>query len=170
MSFLDLAKRRYSVRTYLTKKVEQEQIDRILEAAWVAPTAANKQPQRIFVLQSEEALEKVGKAARVFQAPLVFLICSDTREAWQRRHDGHQSTDIDASIITDHMMLEATELGLGSVWICAFRPQVIIEEFELPEYLVPVNLLAVGYADEEPLSANRHKGLRKEISETVIYK
>ena len=99
----------------------------------------------------------------------MLVVCADHSQAWKRSYDGKQSTDIDASIVTDHMMLEATELGLGSVWICAFRPDIIREEFSLPDALEPVNLLALGYAAGETASSDRHAQTRKPLKETVVY-
>lgn len=169
MSFLDLAKKRYSVRSYTGRKVEEGKVQKILEAGRIAPTGANRQPQRILVLQSSESMEKLRKGARTFDAPLVFLICGDKDEVWTRPYDSYKITDIDTSIVTDHMMLQATELGLGSLWICYFDPEVIRKEFKLPENLVPVNILAVGYRDEEPKSSERHATQRKAMEETVYY-
>lgn len=80
-----------------------------------------------------------------------------------------QIGDIDTSILTDHMMLQATELGLGSVWICYFKPDVISREFGFPENLEPVNILAVGYSDEEAADPERHTRMRIPISQLVSY-
>ena len=115
MDFIELAKRRCSVRAYDDRKVEPEKLERILEAARIAPTAKNLQPVKLLAVQSGEGLEKVGKAANIYGAPLAIIVCADHQRAWTRPFDGKRSTDIDASILTDHMMLEATELGLGSV-------------------------------------------------------
>ena len=134
MDFMELAKRRCSVRAYEDRKVEPEKLERILEAARIAPTAKNLQPVKLLAVQSGEGLEKVGKAANIYDAPLAIIVCADHQRAWTRPFDGKRSTDIDASILTDHMMLEATELGLGSVWICFFKPDVLREEFSLPEH------------------------------------
>ena len=79
-----------------------------------------------------------------------------------------KTTDIDASILTDHMMLAATEQGLGSVWICYFKPDVIKKEFDLPENLEPVNILALGYTNEK-VSTLRHDSQRIPRSELVSY-
>ena len=122
MSFLEMAEARYSVRDYTDKKVEQEKLKKILEAAHVAPTAANKQPARLVVVQEEEGLKKIGKAANIYGAPLAIIVCSDHTKAWTRPFDQKKTTDIDATILTDHMMMEAAELGLGSVWISDFKP------------------------------------------------
>ena len=111
MDFMELAKRRCSVRAYEDRKVEPEKLERILEAARIAPTAKNLQPVKLLAVQSGEGLEKVGKAANIYGAPLAIIVCADHQRAWTRPFDGKRSTDIDASILTDHMMLEATELG-----------------------------------------------------------
>lgn len=169
MSFLDLAKKRYSVRSYSDKKLEKEKLDLILEAAHIAPTGANKQPQKLIVVQEEEGLCKIGKAANIYGAQCAIIVCSDENQVWTRPFDGKKITDIDASIVTDHMMLEATDLGLGTVWICYFKPDVLKAEFDIPDNLVPVNILAIGYTNETALPTDRHNKTRKPVSEIVKY-
>lgn len=169
MDFISIAKKRYSVRKYTEKKVEPEKLEKILESAHVAPTAANRQPVRLIAVQSEEALAKISNAADIYGAPLAIIICADHNRAWTRPYDKKQTVDIDASILTDHMMLQATELGLGSVWICYFKPDVLKKEFALPDNLEAVNILAIGYADEEAASPDRHNEMRIPISQLVSY-
>lgn len=169
MNFLDIAKTRYSVRNYNNKKVEKEKLDKILAAGHVAPTAGNLQPVRLLVVQEQQGLDKISKATNIYNAPLAIIVCSDHSIAWKRPFDNKQTTDIDASIITDHMMLQATELGLGSVWVCYFRPDVIKNEFELPDTLEPINILLLGYSDESPLPSDRHSETRIPLSELVSY-
>lgn len=169
MNFLELAKKRYSVRNYSEKKVEQEKLDKILEAAHVAPTAANLQPVHLIVVQSEKGFEKIGKGANIYSAPLAIIVCVNHYKEWVRPFDEKQSGDIDAAILTDHMMMEATELGLGTVWVCYFKPDVIKKEFSLPDNLEPVNILAIGYSDEKPLDTERHSSMRKPMTELVSY-
>ncbi len=169
MEFLSMAKQRYSVRQYKDMPVEPEKLQKILEAGRVAPTATNAQPQKVYVLQSPEALEKAMEAARFYDAPVLLMVCADKDTAWVRKYDGMNSYQIDASIVTDHMMLQATELGLGSLWICWFKEEVLRQAFDLPENIVPVNLLAIGYADGEAASPERHDEKRKPLSETVSF-
>lgn len=169
MNFLELAKKRYSVRSYTPQKVEEEKLDKILQAAHAAPTAANLQPVRLIAVQSEEGLEKIGKAANIYGAPLAVIVCADHNKAWVRPFDKKQTADIDASILTDHMMLEAAELGLGSVWVCYFKPDIIKKEFELPGNLEPINILAIGYSNEEAADPERHSQTRIPIKELVSY-
>jgi nitroreductase len=169
MSFLELAKKRYAARNYLPKKVEQEKLNIILEAGRVAPTGANLQPQEIIVVQESSGLEKLKKAANIYGAPLAMIVCCNKETVWKRPYDGKTLVDIDTSIITDHMMLQATELGLGTIWICFFKPEVIKKEFALPEYLEPVNILGIGYASGKGALPDRHDKTRKPLSEIVSY-
>ena len=145
MEFLKLAESRFSVRDFKTQKIEPEKLDLILEAGRIAPTAANIQPVRVLVIQSDENLAKIGKAANIYNSPLALIVCADRSSAWVRPFDKMQTTDIDATVVTDHMLLEAADLGLGSVWVCYFKPDVRKKEFDLPENLEPINILAVGY-------------------------
>ena len=170
MEFLDLAKKRYSVRKYQPRKVEEEKLLRILEAGRVAPTAANMQPQQLIVVRETEGLEKLSKAAKIYSAPLAIIVCGDHNKAWKRPYDGKDTVDIDTSIITDHMMLQATELGLGTVWVCYFKADVVKEEFGLPENIEPVNILVIGYAEGESASPDRHDKARLPLKDIVVYR
>ena len=169
MELLEIAKKRFSVRNYTNQKVEPEKLNKILEAAHVAPTAANLQPVHMIVAQSEEALAKIGMAANVYGAPLAIIVCADHSKAWTRPFDNKQTTDIDASILTDHMMLQATELGLGTVWVCFFKPDVIKKEFQLPDNLEPINILAIGYGKGIAEDSERHSETRIPMEELVSY-
>ncbi len=167
--FLELAEDRYSVRKYSNQQIEPEQMKRILRAGQVAPTAANKQPQRIFVLQSEEALEKVKTLTRFdFNAPTVLLICSDSSQSWKAK-DGHDSGPIDCAIVTTHMMLEAFDEGIGSCWVRGFDQNDVSKVFGLPDHLEPVAMLPIGYPakDSHPWPGAHDK--RLPIEETVTY-
>lgn len=105
MNFIELAKKRCSVRKYTAQPVEAEKLEKILEAAHVAPTAANRQPVHLIAVQSKEGLSGVGKAANIYNTPLAIIVCADRDKAWVRPYDSKQVGDIDASILTDHMML-----------------------------------------------------------------
>ena len=155
---------RFATRSYLPQPVEDAKLTRILEAGRLAPTGANAQPQRILVVQSAEGLAKLSQAANIYKAPLALVVCVDTSKAWTRPVDGTNIADIDATIVTDHMMLTAAAEGLNSVWICMFKPDVIRQAFQLPEGLVPVNILALGYSDAQPPAKNR-----KPLDELVTY-
>lgn len=161
MSFLDLAKARYSVRKFNGKKVPENVVKKILEAGMVAPTGCNNHPERIIVVQSGEGIAKIKECTRChFDAPLVFIVCYNKDECWKRPYDGKLSGDIDASIVTTHMMLMASEMGVGSCWVMHYRPEVLKEKFSLPENLESTALLVMGYPAEDSKPAPAHETFR----------
>ena len=167
-SFNDLARVRFAVREYKQTPVEQSKLDSILEAGRLAPTAKNVQPQHIYVLQSAEAIDKINELTRcAYGAPVVFLVCYDTDQVWSK--DGHDTGDMDCSIVGTHMMLEATELGLGTCWVKWFDPAQVAEAFELPANHKPSFLMPCGYAADGVQPSPMHAD-RKPLSETVTYK
>ncbi len=144
--FLELAAVRYSVREFTDAPVKKEDMDRILRAGWLAPTACNRQPQRILVMDSASAMEKLRRCTPChFDAPGAILICYDSKLCWRRSFDGKTSGDIDAAIVTSHMMLAAADIGVGTTWVMFFQPDAVREEFALPDNLEPVALLMCGY-------------------------
>ncbi len=171
MEFLELCKKRYSVRKFSSRKVEDKKIMKILEAGRIAPTAKNSQSHRIFVLKSEDALKKIYKATPMsYNAPLIFFVCYDIESSYKNPADtvykNYDGGEVDAAIVVSSMMYEATELGLGTLWARGFDSRKIIDAFDLPENLRVVCLLDIGYAAEDSEPSERHF-LRKNLSETV---
>ena len=169
LRFLQLAEKRFSVRSYADTPVEQWKIDSILRAAQLAPTAKNLQPQKIYVLKSKEAINKINKiTSRAYQAPVVFVVCYDDNVAWTNPLDDSASSGtMDATIVGTHMMLEATEQGLGSCWIKWFNPKEVADAFGIPENEHPVFLLDVGYPANGVSPSKMHYE-KKEIKDFVI--
>lgn len=169
MKFNELAKSRYSCRKFSDKKVEKEKIEYILKAAQLSPTAVNAQPQKIYVLQSSDALDKVDECTRYgFGASVNFLVCYDKNASWKRGYDGEEFGPVDASIVITHMMLAAAEQGLGTTWVGSFDPAKVCELFSLPENIIPVSFLPTGYPADDACPAPFHDK-RKDISETVVF-
>lgn len=168
MSFSELAKKRWAVRAFKDIPVENEKLEMILEAAKVAPTACNNQPQKIYVVKSAEKLEALAKITPcTFGAPLVFVVGYDVeRSAKGLVYEGHDFGDTDAAIVCTHMMLEATELGLGSCWVGYFSEEKVKEALELPENVRVRDLLPVGYAADNASPAPLHSKYR-EMSDMV---
>ncbi len=167
MDILTIAKERYSVRKFSDRKIGEREAQLILEAGKAAPTACNRQPQRIFLLRSKEALEKWSRCTEChFGEQMVILTCYDKNESWKRVYDGEDSGFTDAAIVATHMMLEAWELGIGSTWVMYFIPEAVREEFSLPDHLVPASALVMGYAAPDASPSPRHSD-RKPLSETV---
>lgn len=170
MDFLRLAAERYSVRKFTDWHLEQEKIDAILKAGHLAPTGCNYQPQRILVLNSDEAIEKLRGCTKChFGAPTAMLICYNTEECWKRtRYDGRSCGVIDASIVTTHMMLQAAAIGVGSTWVMHFDPDAMRREFHIPDHIDPVALLVMGYPAPDAAPLQLH-GEYRPMEEVVVY-
>ncbi len=166
MEFFELIQKRYSVRAYQARPVEEEKLRKVLEAANLAPTAANRQPFRLVVVQTkdrEKDLKRIYSRDWFVQAPLVVCMCAVKSEGWVRR-DGKNYAEVDATIAMDHLILAAADLGLGTCWIAAFDPQATREMLELGEDLEPVALTPLGY----PADSWKPKK-RKTLSDLVRY-
>ncbi|MDR2863893.1 MAG: nitroreductase family protein [Puniceicoccales bacterium] len=169
MSFSTLTTQRYSVRRFKDQPVEERHLSLILEAARNAPTAGNRQPQRILVISQPEGLQKIDRCTRCrFGAPVVLLIGYDPGASWVRPFDGTSSGWVDASIVTTQMMLQATELGLGTTWVMHFDPAKVFEEFSPPANFVPVAMLILGYPAADSVPTDRHT-LRHPLSKLVAF-
>lgn len=168
--FLNLARKRYSVRKFQSAPVEQEKIDRILAAASLAPTACNNQPQKIYVVTSEAARKALAETTPcTFHAPVVFVIGYDkSRSAKGMIYDGYDFGNTDAAIVCTHMMLEATAQGLGTCWVGYFNEEKVKAALGIPEEICIRNLLPTGYAAEDSAPSDRHAASR-EAGEMVAY-
>ncbi len=167
--FMKLAEERYSVRKFQDKKIDKKELEEILKAGHIAPTACNIQPQRILVIESDEALEKLKECTKChFDAPLALLVGYSKSECWKRRYDGKPSGDIDASIVTTHMMLAAQALGIGSTWVMHFDPEKMRKAFNVPEDIEMTALLVMGYPHDEAEPYEGHSTFRS-MDEVVRY-
>ena len=166
MEFDKLIEERFSCREFLDKDINDNDINQILKAANLAPTAKNKQPIKIIVIRNKDLLEKLKLATPcTFNAKLVFVICNDTNKCWIRSTDSKYHGDIDATIVATHMMLEITNLGLGSTFVCAFDKDKLKEVLGLDNNIEPTCILPVGYPKEK-----RSHNTRKDISEIVEFR
>jgi nitroreductase len=151
VDFQELIKNRYSVRAYKPDPVEEDKLARILEAARLAPTAANRQPFRVIVVKTEERKEELGRIYGrdwFVQAPLVLCVCAVPSEAWVRKADGWNAAEVDATIAMAHMVLAAAEEGLGTCWIAAFDPTATREVLGIPPEVIPSAFTPLGYPDD----------------------
>lgn len=162
MNFLDLAKERFSVRAFKSQMIEEEKLAAILEAGRVAPTACNKQPQKIYVVKSAESLEKLSSVCRfTFDAPVVIVVAYDKERSWQNDlMPGYESGETDASIVCTHMMLEAWEQGIGSCWVGWFQADEVKAALFLPENVRVCALLPIGYPAEGAAPTKLHTKIR----------
>ena len=169
MEFDRVIQERYSVRKYSGKAIEEDKLQAVLEAGNIAPTGHNNQPQRIYILKSEEALRKVRELSRcAFNAPVVLLFAYDEDEQWHNPfEEGIASGQQDISIVACHMMLKAWDLGLGTCWVNYFPNSAVHDAFGLPEKEKAVLLMPIGYPADDSTPAPLHSAV-KEISETVF--
>jgi nitroreductase len=166
MDFLDLISARYSVRAYKPDPVPDAVLAKVLEAARLAPTAANRQPFTLIVLRTagrQDELKRVYARDWFGKAPLVVAACGAPGEAWVRR-DGKNYVDVDVTIAMDYLILAATDLGLGTCWVAAFDPSAAREVLCLPDTMEPVAFTPLGY----PADVLRPKE-RKSLRDLVRY-
>ena len=167
MNFTELAKQRFSVRSFKPDALDEKQLDEILEAGRLAPTAKNFQPYHIYVIQSEEARSTINEiTACAYHAPVVLMICADLDQGWVNDCNGHSAAEMDCSIVTTHMMLKAAELGVGSCWVCLFDPAKAKSAFQLPDNYEVCCLLPLGYPADNAAPSERHT-LRKSKQEVT---
>jgi nitroreductase len=166
MEFAELIRTRYSVRAYKPDPIDDDVLNQVLEAARLAPTAANRQPLQLIVIPTEgrEAeLRRIYNRDWFVQAPLVICACGIPAQGWVRS-DGRNYTDVDVAIVMDHLILAATELGLGTCWVGAFDPTAARQVLALPEGVEPIVFTPLGYPADRPKPKKR-----KALSELVRY-
>jgi nitroreductase len=157
MEFSELVEKRYSVRAYKPEPVESDKLQQVLEAARIAPTAANKQPFQLMVIHTkgrEAELKRIYNRDWFVQPPLIICACSVPAQAWIRK-DGKNYSDVDSAIAMDHLILAATNLGLGTCWIAAFDPKAAREVLHLPDDVEPIAFTPLGYPADQPTPKKR---------------
>ena len=162
MDFKDLAQRRYSVRSYQSKPVDREQLLKVIWVALLAPSAVNFQPWKLVVVTDPELLAQLhGCYHREWfkTAPACIVAIGDHDKGWHRPTDGKDYTDMDVAIAVDHLMLAATEIGLGTCWICHFNAEKCAEIFDLPANFEPIAMIPIGYANSGTIPEKKRKTL-----------
>ena len=170
MKFEELAKKRYSCRDLSGKKIDSELIDKIIEAGIAAPTAVNKQPFRIFVMESDEAKENIKKVTKwIFGAETFLVLGVKKDEAWVRKYDDHNFGEVDGAIVGTHMMLQISDLGLETTWVGHFdAPELKRLCPEMNDYEL-IAIFPIGYPAEGAKPSDRHfeRKDKKDIVETL---
>ena len=167
MNFDDVICNRYSARSFSDKKITKEELNKILEAGRIAPTAKNNQPIKIYIVESDIGLAKIDKASPCrYGSQTVLIVCGDKKEAFS--NGSHSTYETDSCIVATHMMLEATNIGVDNIWIRLFDGEILRKEFNLPDNLIPVCLLPIGYKKEECKPSHLHEK-RKNVEEIVDY-
>jgi nitroreductase len=159
--FLDLARKRYSLRSFLIKEIEREKLEYVVEAARYAPSACNLQPVKFYVVTDKDMLSKIHQAyPREWfkKAPCVIVAVGDRQSSWKRA-DGKDHVDVDVAISVDHLTLAASDVGLGTCWVCAFDAKLCHEILNLPVHMEAIALIPIGYPEKEEVKEKRRKSL-----------
>ncbi len=171
MDYVQIVKSRVSVRNYdPDRKIPRDVLKRILEAGRLAPSAANRQPWRFFVITSKDMLDQVKQSyeAPWFQdAPAVLAVAGRRADAWTRKHGGYNSLETDLTIAMDHMILCADSEGVGTCWIAAFDPNLLTSALSLGTDEEVFAITPLGYPrDGYEKQTEKH---RKALEELVTF-
>ncbi len=162
----DCLEERYSCRSFTAEKIKTEELRQILNAARLAPTAANNQPERIIVVENNILLEKLNEATRyTFDAKTILVICYDEKESWKRRNDMADYGIVDATLAASNMVLMATTLGIGSCYVASFDEEKVKFILSLPKEYHVALLIPIGY----PKEVKAHN-TRLDIEDIVEYR
>ena len=150
---------RRSIRKYTTQPVPDEVIKELLEAAMSAPSAGNQQPWQFVVIRERSILDEIPKyhpySAMLKEASVAILVCGDLKS---EKHKGYWVQDYSAA--TQNLLIAAQAKGLGAVWLGVYpredRVDGIRKLLGLPEHIIPLSLIPVGFKGEEKPPANRY--------------
>lgn len=169
MDFKELSKSRYSMRNFLPKEVENECLIEIVKAVNNAPSAVNYQPIKLFVLKNDVSLlQKIAGCYHrewIKSAPVIIVVVGLHNSAWKRSSDNKDFTDIDAAIAIDHLTLQATDMGLGTCWVCNFNTSLCKEILQLQTNEEPIAMVPIGYAATDEIPEKK----RKTIDEISVW-
>ncbi|HNV82333.1 MAG: nitroreductase family protein [Tenuifilaceae bacterium] len=168
--FLSLVESRYSCRSFQNKPIETALLEKVLEAARLAPSAVNAQPLKFIVVTQSPLKEKIVECYYrpwISTAPVLIIACGDHSQSW-RRSDGKDHCDIDVAIAIDHITLAAADSGLATCWVCKFNAMQCAGVLKLPAHISPVAIIPIGYPADNPNDSERHSK-RKPLNEIVSW-
>ena len=169
MDFKEVVKNRYSCKRFNGRQVDSDKLKAILEAGRLAPTAKNLQEQRIYVIQSDEALARIDAATPCrYGAPTVLVVAYDKNNVFTYPGGKCNSGAEDATIVATHMILSAANEGVDSCWLNFFDPEKLAEALGLPENEEILMLMDLGYAEEGIGPLPKHTD-RKRLDQTVSF-
>lgn len=167
MTFLELCEKRFSARKFTDEPVSQSDLDYILKCTQLAPSAVNFQPWKFVIVESEEAKEKLRQCYNrewFATAPMYIVAYKNKQQEWVRKYDQKAHGDVDVSIAVEHICMAATDRGLGTCWVCAYKPEPLAELFPQSEEWEAVAIVPLGHIAEDcPVGEKK----RKELSEIV---
>lgn len=167
MNLLELITKRYSERRYSSQQVTDDDLSYILSCANMAPSAVNKQPWHIYVVRGEKlvAFGDVYRRETFKEAPLCLVVTGNHAQSWHRS-DGKDHCDIDIAIVSDHIIMAATERGINTCWVCNFDVPLCKSLLYLSDDEEPMVLIPMGYALP---GAEPNPKKRKDLNDIVTY-
>ncbi|MGD6810310.1 MAG: nitroreductase family protein [Candidatus Bathyarchaeia archaeon] len=156
MEVFEAIKNRRSIRQFTNQTVSEETVEKLIEAARLAPTAGNAQAYQLVIVQQEAQKQRLTYAAfgqkQIHTASVVFVICVDLKKAKDSYGDRGLSLYCiqDTAAVTENILLAACSLGLGTCWIGAFKEEDVKKVVNAPEDMRPVAMIPVGYPAEAP--------------------
>jgi nitroreductase len=163
MEFIDVIKTRNSVREYSQRPVEEEKITYILEVARLAPSTSNRQCWRFIIIKQKDTIEQIAKTSVINRwlktAPVMIVCCADPTESV--RVNSLEYYPVDAAIAIEHLILAATDVGLGTCWIAGFQEEKVKTLLEIPKRIRIIALTPLGYPVER-------KGIVEQITKTLL--
>jgi nitroreductase len=168
ISLMDIIKARKSIRSYKDTPIEEEKLRYVLNAFRRAPSAKNIQPWKLVIVKDEKKKSDLSIACNnqtfIAEAPVLIVACAKEEEAYGVMGGYMNSYPIDIAIAFQHLMLAATEQGLGTCWIGAFKEKLVKDILKVPEEIRVVALTPLGYPDEEGRDRSR-----KDLDQITCY-
>ena len=167
-TLMELIETRRSIRSYKDQEIEEDKLDYVLQAFRKAPSAKNLQPWKLVVIKNKKILKDIAIACNnqtfMEEAPVIIAACAKEEEAYGMMGGYMNSYPIDIAIALEHLILAATEKGLGTCWIGAFKEQLVKDILGVPEDVRVVALTPLGYPDREASIRGR-----KPLTEIISY-
>lgn len=165
---MEIITNRRSIRSYKSQEIEEEKLEYLLDAFRKAPSAKNRQPWKLVIVKDKHKKSDLTIACNnqifIAEAPIIIIACAKEDEAYSAMGGYLNSFSVDIAIALEHLILAATELGLGTCWIGSFKEKLVKDLLDIPENVRVVALTPLGYPNKE--TPNRG---RKSLSEIVCY-
>lgn len=145
-------KNRRSIRSFTDQEVSEEMLRKILEAGWMAPSAGNRQPVEFIILKDESIKQKISAQKSVAEASAVIVVVVNLERTTSRygERGGKMYIYHDSGAAIQNMLLVSKAMGLGTCWIGAFNDAKVSRLLELPEHVLPMAIIPIGYPQEDP--------------------
>lgn len=162
MDIHEILQKRHSIREYAHQSVTANELKTVIEAARIAPSACNRQPWHFYAINKTEILDKIKQTYNrdwFAKAPAVIVVCGNHNESWHRPSDNKDHCDIDVAIAIDHLIIKATEINLGTCWVCNFDAPQLSAAMQLDNGIEPIALIPIGHLTNKQPKATTRKSI-----------